>query len=258
MAQREPTTRGELEAAHTPEAIEARMRAGGSGPLHHDLGDFVLGAVDGAVTTFAIVAGAAGAGMPTSVALVLGTANVLADAFSMAASNFLKARSDHQVVERIRRLEEWHVEQVPEGEREEIRQIFAGKGFDGDLLEQVVHVITRDRKRWVDTMLQEEWGLQLESPCPWRSATTTFLAFLLAGSVPLIPLLGASVLATEHAFLASVCLTAATFFVIGWFRGMVTRQPKWLTALETLAIGTIAAVLAYLAGHWLDKWILAS
>ena len=142
----------ELARLHTEEAISERITAA---TQHSYLGDFVLGSVDGAVTTFAIVAGAAGAGLSSGVAIVLGLANVSADGSSMAAGNYLKARADKQTIERFRAMEERHIDGIPEGEREEIRQIFAGKGFDGEMLEEVVHIITQDRKQWVDTMLTE-------------------------------------------------------------------------------------------------------
>src|SRR5688500_11987165 len=149
----------------------------------------MLGAVDGAVTTFAIVSGAAGAGLPNGIVLVLGFSNVLADGFSMAAGNFLRARSDQQHLERFRRMEETHIDRIPEGEREEIRQIFQGKGFEGEMLEKIVKVITDDRQQWVNTMLTEEWGLQLHPPSPWLSGLATMAAFVMAGLVPLLPLI---------------------------------------------------------------------
>lgn len=239
-----------LEAMHTPEAIEERIAAAGQ---HNYLGDFVLGAVDGTVTTFAIVAGVAGAGLSSGVAVVLGVANVAADGFSMASSSFLKARADRKIVERFRRMEEMHIDEVPEGERDEIRQIFAGKGFDGELLEEVVRVITDDRKRWVDTMLTEEWGLQLDAPAPLTSAATTFVAFILAGFVPLLPLFAAVWLHAAHLFPASAALTAATFLLIGYIRGKVAHENALLSAIETLIIGGIAAAIAYFTGTWLQE-----
>lgn len=237
-----------LEAMHTEEAIANRIAAA----AHHSyVGDFVLGAVDGAVTTFAIVAGAAGAGLSTSIAIILGVANVLADGFSMAAGNFLKARADQQTVERFRRMEEMHIDEIPDAEREEIRQIFAAKGFEGDVLSAIVKVITQDRKQWVDTMLTEEWGLQLQPPEPWKAASATMIAFVLAGAVPLLPLFFSSSTATETFVLSSV-LTAVTFFAIGAARGQLDGRPL-LGGLETLAIGGGAALVAYGVGAWLHS-----
>lgn len=235
-----------LEHEHSPDAIARRLQ--GSNIEHGMLGDFVLGAVDGAVTTFAIVSGVAGAGLNTGVALVLGLANVLADGFSMAVGNYLKARADHEVLARFRRIEESHIDQEPEGEREEIRQIFAAKGFEGKMLEDVVDVITRERKRWVDTMLTEEWGLQLSPPTPWISGTITFVAFLLAGLVPLAPLMLVTIVAPDQTFLASAAATAITFIAIGAVRGRVTQRSMLANAMETLFIGGLAATLAYLVG----------
>jgi VIT1/CCC1 family predicted Fe2+/Mn2+ transporter len=189
--------------------------------------------------------------MSAGVACVLGLANVFADGFSMAASNYLKSRADRHILERFRTMEEMHVEQIPESEREEIRQIFACKGFENPLLEEIVEVITRDRKRWVDTMLMEEWGLQLESPSPFRAGFTTFVAFLVAGLVPLLPLFFAKWLAASHIFLWSAILTAMAFLTIGVIRGLVTDRKLFVTACETLFIGGTAATLAYLIGLWL-------
>jgi VIT1/CCC1 family predicted Fe2+/Mn2+ transporter len=229
-----------LHAQHTPEAIAARLAANAD---HSYVGDAILGAIDGTVTTFAIVAGARGADLSTGIALVLGLANVLADGFSMAVSNYLKAKADLQVVEQARRVEESHIEKIPDGEREEIRQIFLRKGFEGNVLDAAVEVITQDRRRWVDTMLMEELGLRLDPPRPLRAAATTFVAFLAAGLVPLAPFLAG------HAFLASAIATAATFFAIGAVKGRMLRTGWLRGGVETLVIGGGAALLAYVVGR---------
>ena len=147
-----------LRGEHTKEAIARRLNAGRQQGY---LGDFMLGAVDGAVTTFAIVAGAAGAGVSNGIVLILGLSNVLADGFSMAAGNFLRARADQELLEHFRRMEETHIDRIPEGERDEIRQIFQSKGFEGPMLESIVEVITKD----------ESGGL---TPCLGRSAACNF------------------------------------------------------------------------------------
>jgi len=237
-----------LAHAHTPDAIAHRLAAANS---HSYLGDFVLGAVDGTVTTFAVVAGVAGAEMPGVVALILGFANLLADGFSMAVSNFLNARVETEELALVRRHEEQHIERIPEGEREEVRQIFAAKGFSGPLLEEIVTVITQDRRRWVDTMLTEEHGLRLEARQPLRAALATFAAFVLAGLVPLLPFFLPISLTPTQTFATSSVATAVTFLLIGLAKGRVLHHPLWLSALETLVVGGLAASLAYAVGVFL-------
>lgn len=212
------------------------------------LGDFLLGAIDGCVTTFAVVAGVAGAGLPKSVAVVLGVANLVADGFSMAVGNYQKAKSDSELVEKTRRLEEQHIDEVPEEERQEIREIFAKKGFDGSLLEDIVAVITKDRKRWIDTMIMEEFGLTLESPDPLRSGLTTFAAFVVVGLIPLLPFLLPLPLDLSATFAVSAMATAAAFFVIGWIKGQLRNRSLVLSGLETLFVGGAAAALSYVIG----------
>jgi len=230
---------------HTPEAIAERLA---EATKHRYLGDFVFGAIDGAVTTFAVVCGSAGAGLSSSVAVVLGLANILADGFSMAVGNYLSTKSEHELLARARRHEERHIDRNPEGEREEIRQIFRTKGFEGDLLESITDTITEERERWVNTMLTEELGLRLEPAKPMRAAGATFSAFLLAGMVPLVPLFFANKLSQNDVFLISAIATAATFAIIGLFKGRVSEQPVLRSVMETLLIGGSAAVLAFLAG----------
>lgn len=237
-----------MEAEHEPSAIRSRLES--RGPQSY-LGDAILGGVDGCVTTFAVVAGGIGGGFSTIVIIVLGFANLLADGFSMAVSNYLGTKSEREEVAKARRSEERHIEEIPHGEREEVRQIFARKGFEGDILTKIVDVITRDRRLWVDTMLIEELGLQVEGRSPIRAATATFLAFLAVGLVPLLPFLSA--LDTGQMFAASVGLTAVAFLGVGIAKGAVLDRPVMRSGLETLLTGGSAAAIAYFVGSWLRQ-----
>ncbi|MEZ5363596.1 MAG: VIT1/CCC1 transporter family protein [Bryobacterales bacterium] len=229
-----------LQASHTPAAIRRRLS---QGPTQSYLRDFTYGAIDGAVTTFAVVSGVAGAQLPGRVVIILGLANLIGDGFSMAASNYLGVRAERQQRERLRAEEEAHIAEYPAGEREEIRQIFERKGFSNDDLDRVVRVITSDRERWVETMLAEEHGISSGGPIPWRAAAWTFAAFLLAGSIPLAPFL------FGHAsYLWSAALTGAAFFLVGAVKSRFVAQPWWAAGLETLALGGGAAGLAYVVG----------
>jgi VIT1/CCC1 family predicted Fe2+/Mn2+ transporter len=231
-----------LRAEHLPEAVRGRL----AGQKRHGyMGDAVLGGIDGCVTTFAVVAGAVGAGFSAVVVIILGFANLLADGFSMAVSNYLNTKSQAEAVEKARRMENRHIDQIPEGEREEIRQIFARKGFAGEVLEKIVQVITGDRKLWVETMLVEELGLQIEGPRPIRAGLATFLAFGMVGLVPLLPFLFPGAVMAADRFVASAVMTGVAFAAVGLVKGYVVERPILRSGAETLFIGGGAAVLAY-------------
>jgi vacuolar iron transporter family protein len=240
-----------LEAEHTPAGVSARLRRRRAPSYLHD---FIYGAVDGAVTTFAVVAGVAGANLDETVVIILGVANLIADGFSMAVSNFLGSRAERQRRERARREEEAHIRLVPEGEREEIRQIFAAKGFDGRDLDRIVQVITSDPERWTETMMREELGFASTEPNEVRAALATLVAFITVGFLPLAVYVYdlAAPGRVENAFTWSAVMTGIAFLVVGGLKSRFVDQSWWRSALETLAVGGLAAALAYAAGALLQ------
>jgi vacuolar iron transporter family protein len=236
-----------LEAMHTPAAIQDRLR---SSRPHTYIRDFVYGAVDGIVTTFAVVSGVAGAGLPNGIVIVLGAANLAGDGFSMAASNYLGTRADRQLVDRARQIEEKHLSAYPDGEREEIRQIFRAKGLAGDELEQMVAVVTSNRQHWIDTMIREEYGLSLEGPTPLRAGAMTFAAFVLFGTLPLLSFLYEFSLSATlmSPYLISSFASGVAFFVVGAIKGRLVGQKWYRGGAETFIVGGAAAALAYFVG----------
>jgi len=148
------------------------------------IGDFVYGANDGIVTTFAVVAGAAGALLSPGVIIILGFANLLADGFSMGASNALAIRAEHELEKKKRDL------------------------------------VT-----------------------PFQHGLVTFVAFLVAGLMPLLPYLFN--LSAAHQFFVSSVLAAIAFFGVGAARTLITKGNALKAGLEVLVIGGIAAIVAY-------------
>lgn len=226
---------------HTPEGIAKRI---GVPPGRGVLRDAVYGAIDGAVTTFAIVAGVAGAGLSPFIIVALGIANVLADGFSMAAANYSGAKAELDNRRRLRSVEERHIRKYPEGERLEVREILAQKGLSGDVLTEATNVVTQDHETWIALMMDGEYGLGGIDPHPAAAAATTFVAFLLAGCLPLLPFL----IGLNHAFTISAVMTMVTFFVIGAVKSHWSLSPWWKSAVETLLIGGAAAAIAFLVG----------
>lgn len=164
------------------------------GLAQHYLKDLVYGANDGIITTFAVVAGVAGAQLEARIVLILGFANLLADGFSMGASNFLSIRSNEAV-----RLAS---------------------------------------------------GRSVEEPFPSRHSLATFGAFVVAG---IVPLLSYVVPMDERRFAMAVVLTLAALFGVGAARALVTRLRWWRSGLEMLAVGSIAAAVAYGVGAFLER-----
>jgi len=230
-----------MEHEHTLEAIQERLSAG---PRQNYLRDWVYGGIDGSITTFAVVSGVAGAQLSPWIILVMGFANLLADGFSMAASNFLGTRAEHEDLKRLEAIEYRHVDLAPDGEREEVRQIFCNKGIAGEELACLVDLITSDRARWVRTMLTEEYGLPLRVRSPWVAAITTFSAFLVCGLVPLLPYL----FGLYNPLTLSVSMTGGVFFAIGSIKSRWSTSSWWTSGLSTLAVGGVAASLAYVVG----------
>lgn len=217
--------------------------------------EFVYGSIDGVVTTFAVVAGSAGASLGTDVVIILGLANLIADGFSMAVGNFFSVRAERAHFERNRAQEEWEVDHLPEREREEIRQIYRHKGFSGRLLEEVTGVITGNREVWIDTMMKEELEMMKEERRPLHTALATFLSFLLVGLIPLAAYILAEVvhIAQGNLFGISIAGTAVALSLIGALKTLVTGQRWYRGAIETILLGGIAAVLAYVAGDLLRQ-----
>ena len=229
------------EHGHSHEEIARRIGAPqGRGVLR----DVVYGAIDGSVTTFAIVAGFAGAGLSPFIIIALGLANVLADGFSMAAGNYSGTKAEVDNARRIRAIEERHIDLNPAGERAEVREILSLKGLSGQVLEDATDAITQNRENWIALMMEGEYGLGTVDPHPMRAALATFVAFLIAGLVPLMPF----VFALKNAFATSAVLTMAVFFAIGAFKSKWSLDPWWRSGLETFLIGGMAAGIAYGVG----------
>lgn len=148
--------------------------------------DSIFGSVDGLVTTFAVVSGVVGAGLSSTVILILGFANLFADGFSMAASNYLSTKSENDM----------------------------GQNKKSAMM----------------------------------AAAATFTAFVLVGLIPLISFVFDF---NQNKFQTTIILTAIAFILIGYVKGLVTNKNKFFSAIQTLLIGSVAALIAYYVGYFL-------
>lgn len=223
------------------------------------LGEFVYGGIDGSVTTFAVVAGSVGAGLDSAVIIILGFANLIADGFSMSVGAFLSAKSEQENYKKHESIEYWEIENLREKEIEEVREIYEAKGFEGELLDQVVNKIIEDDDVWVDTMMKEELEMTLDDKSPFTVGLYTFVSFIIVGLIPLIVYLWDYFSKIQYdLFIMSCVLTSMAFILVGFLKSIVTGASRLRSTLETLLLGAIAAVLAYYVGDFLENLINAN
>lgn len=218
------------------------------------IGDVIFAANDGIVTTFAVVAGATGGHLPIAAVLILGFSNLLADGLAMGLGNYLGSKSQREYESEQRAREEYEIEKFEPAEIAEVEITFRQWGFEGDLLDQAVKVITSDKKRWVDFMMRHELDI-IEEPIgtPAMHGSVTFGSFVLAGLLPLIPFLIPPL--AEHGFIASIVSTGAALFFVGAMRTLITTKSWWRSGIEMLLIGSIAASAAYFIGALIEQLI---
>lgn len=218
------------------------------------LPEMVYGSIDGIVTTFAVVAGSAGADLSISIVLILGMANLFADGISMSIGSYLSKKSEQDNYNKHLRIEEWEIENLPDVERKEIEDIYRQKGFEGQELEMVVNRITSNKKVWLDTMMKDELGLSLEKKSPFKAGLSTLISFIVAGAIPLVVyILAYSGKIGIDPFILSSSVTLLTFILIGYIKTYVTQAGLFRSIMETLLLGAAAAIAAYLLGDYLEK-----
>lgn len=222
-------------------------------PLSKYLKEIVYGGTDGIVTTFAVVAGFAGAGsnptsnLPVLSVLLFGFANLFADGISMALGNFLSTRSEQDVYKKEKAKEQKEITTNKEIEREESEVILVKKGFTQEQAKTLVSIYATNEPYWLEFMMNDE----LELPNPEGANATmmaaiTCVSFIGFGLTPLIPYV--LFRDSPDVFLYSIIAAAGAMSFLGLMRWKVTKQHAAQSIGETLFLGGIAAAVAYLVG----------
>jgi len=221
-------------------------------PLTVYLKEIVYGGNDGIVTTFAVVAGFAGAQaniagqLPVLTVLIFGFANLFADGVSMALGNFLSIRSEQDVYNTEKGREAHEIIHNTEMEKQESVEILVEKGFSRKQAEDLIAIYMTNDKYWVDFMMNQE--LELPNPegdNPILMSLATFFSFIVFGFIPLIPYV---FFRGSTLFFMSSCATAAALTLLGSFRWKVGKQSFIRSVGETLFLGGTAATVAYFVG----------
>lgn len=220
------------------------------------LPDFVYGGIDGAITTFAVVAGVAGANLSIAVILILGFANLFADGFSMAVGKYLSDKTDRELYEKLRNTEFRHLREKPEVERKEVFEIFSGYGLKGKTLENAVDSVVSDPENWVEIMMKHEFGMNNTlGENHFKGAIVTLISFIVIGFIPLFAYSFRGVLGiSEKATFVFTCIsTLLALFIVGAVKSKFSLRAWYFSGIQTMLIGGLAASIAYFVGFFLKS-----
>lgn len=221
------------------------------------LPDFVYGGIDGAVTTFAVVAGVVGASLSTTIILILGFANLFADGFSMAVGKYLSDKSQHELYDKIKEIEHRHLKEKTDHEIEEVRDILKLYGFKGKNLTDATKVIISNPEVWVDLMMKNEFKMTHENISPTKGALATFISFVVIGFIPLFIYTASPIfkLSEKTSFIITALATLSALFLVGMIKSKFSTKNWFISGLETAVIGGVAASIAYFIGYSLQTLI---
>jgi vacuolar iron transporter family protein len=210
------------------------------------LSDFILGAQDGLVNVLGVVLGIAAATSDVRVVLVAGLATTFAESISMGAVAYTTTLADADLYQSEREREYRHIVEAPTLETKEIRDIYASKGFTGDLLNRIVETITANKDVWVAVMMAEEHQLSpVDRGTALKAAWVVGLSAIIGSLVPIAPFL---FLPISMSMWMSVLVTALVLFGIGFYKARVTVGVPMRSGTEMMLIGTISAMAGYLVG----------
>ena len=223
-------------------------------PISTYLKEIVYGGTDGIITTFAVVAGFAGAQQMTTtyplvIVLLFGLANLIADGASMGLSNFLSLRSEKDLYDMERKKEMYEIKNHPKLEREESIEILIDKGFDKNDAESIVSLYEKNPEYYADFMMNHE--LELPDPRnenPFYTGLATFFAFITFGFVPLIPYVFMSKM--NSLFILSCIFTFSALSLLGFLRWKVTKHSFIRSIGEVILVGGVSAVFAFIVGSF--------
>lgn len=221
-------------------------------PVSAYLKEIVYGASDGIVTTFAVVAGFAGAQqdggtLPILIVLLFGFANLAADGTSMGMSSFLSLRSEQDYYKHERAHEMKEIKNNPKFEKAETVEVLTRRGYSKEDAEEITRLYAKNPEYWADFMMNYELELpNVSKENPLTTAGATAAAFVIFGFIPLIPYIFFRQM--SNLFITSCIFTFFAFLFLGILRWKVTKQPFIRSVGEIVLIGGVSASVAFVVG----------
>lgn len=213
------------------------------------LRDMVFGANDGVVTAVGFLVGISGSVTDQSIVVIAGVLTVIAGAASMALGNYLAVKSQKEFYDQMEKIERWEIENKPDVETDEIREIYTNYGFDKEAVEYLTKKVTTNKELWLKVMMRDELGLT-RGASPGIAGVLIGLFYLAGGMPPLLPFIFLEPL--SRALVASIFVSILVMVFIGFMRWWLNKGSLGSKIVETITIGLIAAGIGFLAGEVLN------
>ena len=241
------------EAAHQRIQAHVKERHGVSA-VRTKLRDAVFGTQDGLISNLGALTGIAAGTQNAEAVVIAGFVIVAVESLSMAAGSYLSSKSQREYLERLLKEEEEEIARNPQGEREEIFDMYRARGFTDPEIEVIANRLMSNPHLLLEDMAHKELGITPETlEEPLGNAIVMGIAYVLGGSVPVVPYL---LLPLHAAMPISIGATLLALFLFGGLKGRIVKQVWWRSGLEMLMIAGVAALVGFLIGRAVDRWIL--
>ena len=226
----------------------------GVGGVRTRLRDAVFGTQDGLISTLGALTGIAEGTRSGEAVIVAGFVIIVVESLSMAAGAYLSSKSQRQYLERLLREEEEEIARDPEGERQEIVEMYRLRGYTDEEIAIIARRLMSDPKLLLEDMAHKELGISpstLEEPL--GNALVMGIAYVAGGLVPVLPYLA---LPMATAMPVSILGTLLALFLFGGLKGRLVKQSWWRSGLEMVGVAGVAALAGFFIGRVVDRWVL--
>eukprot|EP01117_Protostelium_nocturnum_P011260 TRINITY_DN4090_c0_g1_i1.p1 TRINITY_DN4090_c0_g1~~TRINITY_DN4090_c0_g1_i1.p1 ORF type:complete len:272 (-),score=81.96 TRINITY_DN4090_c0_g1_i1:185-1000(-) len=232
---------------------------------HKSSGQFVksaiYGGLDGVASIFVSIAAVAGQkDVGVGLALVFGLAKLFAGGLSMGIGDWLATSAEVDLARTEKAREAWEFDNFPEGEIEEMVEIYVKKGLSPEAAKRIMEILSKYPQAFIDIMLAEEIGISSDifNQKPWKHGLVNFTSFMIWGSIPLIVYLVFVAIKSQldHNVIFGICagVSILTLFIMGLIKGKLTDSNLFLSALLTVFCGAVSAGIGYGTVIGLEKW----
>ena len=243
------------------QAEAARRRVETRAHEHHGIGgvrsqirEAVFGTQDGLISTVGALTGIAAGTQNQEAVVIAGFVIIVVESLSMAAGSYLSSKSQREYLERLLREEEEEIARDPEGERQELWDMYRTRGYTDSEIEIITKRLMANPKLLLEDMAHKELGISTQSlEEPLSNALVMGVSYVLGGMFPVMPYL---LLPIHQAMPISVGGTLGLLFLFGGLKGWVVKQPWWRSGFEMLSVAGVAAVAGFVIGRLANQWVI--